>query len=187
MITDQASRGFTLIELMVTLSVAAILMMVAVPSYREFIQSNRMSTQVNLLLSDLNAARSESVKRRVPVTLCKSANQTSCSSSGGYEQGWIIFADHDRDGAVDNDDMILRTQDATGTDLTIRGKTPIQNRISFFDSGNVSTSGSIIFCDSRIQVFSTDRVKARAIIISQPGRFRTVTGSDALVTSCGTE
>jgi|LakMenEpi03Aug12_release.lakeMendotaPanAssembly.Ray.scaffolds.fasta_scaffold306027_2 type IV fimbrial biogenesis protein FimT len=182
----KSQSGFTLIELMITLTVAGVLMMVAAPSYRELIQSNRMSTQANLLLSDLNAARSEAVKRRIPVTLCKSTTQSACATSGGYEQGWIIFADHDRDGAVDDDDMILRTQDATGTDLTIRGKTPIQNRISFFDSGNVSTSGSIIFCDSRIQVFSTDRVKARAIIISQPGRFRTVTGSDTLVTSCGT-
>lgn len=179
------SRGFTLIELMVTLTVAAILLTVAVPSYREFIQSTRLSTQVNLLLSDLNVARSEAVKRRTPVTLCKSATQSACSSNGGYEQGWIIFTDHNRDGEVDAGDIILRTQGASGSDLTIRGKSPIQNRISFFDSGNVSTSGSIIFCDSRIQAFSTDRNKARAIVISQPGRFRTIAGSDPLVTSCG--
>ena len=181
------SRGFTLIELMVTLAVVSILLTIAVPSYRELIQSNRMSTQANLLLSDLNAARSEAVKRRIPVTLCKSSTQSACATSGGYEQGWIIFTDHNRDGGVDAGEMILRTQGTSGSDLTIRGKSPIQNRISFFDSGNVSTSGSIIFCDSRIKVFNTDRAKARAIIISQPGRFRTVTGSDALVTSCGTQ
>lgn len=179
------TRGFTLIELMVTVAVASILLALAVPGYRELIQSNRMSTQANLLLSDLNAARSEAVKRRIPVTLCK-GTQSACASSDGYEQGWLIFADHNHNGVLDTEDMILRTQGASGSDLTIRGKSPIQNRITFFDSGNVSTSGSIIFCDSRIQVFNTDRAKARAIIISQPGRFRTVTGSDALVTSCGT-
>lgn len=179
------TRGLTLIELMVTLTVASILLTVAVPNYREFIQSNRLSTQVNLLLSDLNTARSEAVKRRMPVTLCKSITLSACATSGGYEQGWIVFADHNRDGGVDADDMILRTQGASGSDLTIHGKSPIQNRISFFDSGNVSTSGSIIFCDSRIKVFNSDRAKARAIIISQPGRFRTVTGADPLVTSCG--
>ena len=182
------TTGFTLIELMVTLTVASILMTVAVPSFREFLQSNRMSTQVNLLLSDLNAARSEAIKRRVPVTLCKSANQSACVSTGGYEQGWILFTDTDRDGAVDaNVDTIIRTQEAIGSDLTIRGKSPVQNRVSFHDSGNVSTSGTIIFCDARIKVFSTDRVMARAIIISQPGRFRTVKGDDSLVTSCATE
>jgi type IV fimbrial biogenesis protein FimT len=182
------TAGFTLIELMVTLTVASILMTVAAPSFREFLQSNRMSTLVNLLLSDLNACRSEAIKRRIPVTLCKSANQTACVTTGGYEQGWIIFTDTDRDGTVDvNDDSIIRTQGAIGGELTIRGKSPVQNRVSFHDSGNVSTSGTIIFCDARIKVFSTDRGKARAIVINQPGRFRTVKGDDSLVTSCATE
>lgn len=182
------TAGFTLIELMVTLTVASILMTVAAPSFREFLQSNRMSTLVNLLLSDLNACRSEAIKRRIPVTLCKSANQTACVTTGGYEQGWIIFTDTDRDGTVDvSDDTIIRTQEAIGGELTIRGKSPVQNRVSFHDSGNVSTSGTLIFCDARIKVFSTDRGKARAIVINQPGRFRTVKGDDSLVTSCATE
>ena len=172
----KSPSGFTLIELMLTLTVAAVLMMIAAPSFREFLQNSRMSAQVNLFISDLNIARSEAVKRRARVTMCKSSTLTSCTTSGGWEQGWIVFMDADGDGTVGSSDIVLRTQGPVGGDLTIRGNSNVQNRVSFFDSGDVRVSGALIFCDARIQTFSADKDKARAIIISQPGRIRSVKG-----------
>jgi type IV fimbrial biogenesis protein FimT len=180
--------GFTLIELMLTLTVAAVLMIIAVPSFREFLQNSRMSAQVNLFISDLNIARSEAVKRRARVTMCKSSTLTSCTTSGGWEQGWIVFIDADGDGTVDDGDgdSVLRTQEPVGGDLTIRGNSNVQNRVAFFDSGDVRVYGTLIFCDARIQTFNSDKFKARAIIISQPGRIRAVKGNDSSlsVTNC---
>ena len=60
-------RGFTLLELMVTVAVAAILATVAVPGFRDLIQNNRVTTQTNELVTALNFARTEAVKRGRPV------------------------------------------------------------------------------------------------------------------------
>jgi len=84
--------GFTMIELMVTLAVAAILVTVAVPSFQTMIESNALTSQINLFIGSLNAARSEAVKRGKQVTLCKSVNGSSCAGAG-YEAGWIVFVD----------------------------------------------------------------------------------------------
>lgn len=65
----QSSRGFTLIELMITVAILAILLGIGVPSFVDFIRNNRASTQANELATALNLARSEAVKRGLPVTL----------------------------------------------------------------------------------------------------------------------
>ena len=66
--------GFTLIELMFTIVVLAVLLGIGVPNFRDFVRNSRLTSAANDLLTDVNLARSEAVKRRVPVTLCKSAN-----------------------------------------------------------------------------------------------------------------
>ena len=95
--------GFTLVELMVTVAVAAILMAIAVPNMRSVIQNTRISNQINELTSDLNFARSEAIKRGSDttvsnVTICKSDNPTAatptCNATAlGWDMGRIIFID----------------------------------------------------------------------------------------------
>ncbi len=95
--------GFTLVELMVTVAVAAILMAIAVPNMRSVIQNTRISNQINELTSDLNFARSEAIKRGSDtavsnVTICKSDNPTAatptCNTTAlGWDMGRIIFID----------------------------------------------------------------------------------------------
>lgn len=83
--------GFTLIELMITLAIAAIVMTIGVPSFQETIRQNRLTTGVNNFVTALNLTRSEAIRRGTRVTLCKSADSTSCATTGGYEQGLIVF------------------------------------------------------------------------------------------------
>ena len=95
--------GFTLVELMVTVAVVAILMAIAVPNMRSVIQNTRISNQINELTSDLNFARSEAIKRGTDttvssVTVCKSDNPTAatptCNTTAlGWDMGRIIFID----------------------------------------------------------------------------------------------
>ncbi|MBN8772197.1 MAG: GspH/FimT family pseudopilin, partial [Thiobacillus sp.] len=67
---DAKKRGFTLIELVVTLAVAGILLGIAIPNFQLFVMNNRMASQANDLITALNMARSEAVKRAANVMVC---------------------------------------------------------------------------------------------------------------------
>lgn len=84
-------RGFTLVEMMTALLILAILVTVGIPSFSNATLGSRLSTDANELLASAYLARSEAMKRNLEVTLCVSANGTSCAGSGGWEQGWIVI------------------------------------------------------------------------------------------------
>src|SRR3569833_4532748 len=96
------SRGFTLVELLVTISIATILVTLAVPSFSDFVKNNRMITQPTDFVTAMNVARSEAIRRGTRITLCKSSDGAGCVSGRNWEQGWIVFVDDDGDGAVNN-------------------------------------------------------------------------------------
>jgi type IV fimbrial biogenesis protein FimT len=85
-------RGFTLLELIVTLGVAAVLVTVGVPSFLSFVQNNRATTHTNDLVTALNLARSEAMQRGTPVTVCSSTNGTTCSGATDWSNGWVVLA-----------------------------------------------------------------------------------------------
>jgi len=91
--TPKHARGFTLIELMVTLAVLAILTMIALPSFRDTIRRNRVNSASNALLADLNYARTEAIDRGQVVTMCPSSNASSCTSGGtSWGAGWMTYS-----------------------------------------------------------------------------------------------
>lgn len=188
--TRSRHRGFTLIELMITLTVAAILLMVGVPNFQEFIKSNRLSARTNAFVADLNLMRSEAIKRGGRVSMCKSTTLTGCANSGGWEQGWIIFSDmNGTAGQVDtggsNPDVVLRKNGPSNGGVTIRGNSTVQTRISYNSAGTLDTSpGSLILCDDRISnSFNTNKAKARVIVISMIGRIRTMKGNNSTLSN----
>jgi type IV fimbrial biogenesis protein FimT len=85
------SAGFTLLELMTTLSVVGIVLAVGVPSYLSVVRNNRAATNANELVSALTIARSEAVRRGDRVSLCRSNDGASCG--GTWTDGWIVFVD----------------------------------------------------------------------------------------------
>lgn len=93
------SRGVTLVELMTALSVLAVLVAIAVPSFRTFSVESRITATANDLATALNLARSEALRSSAPGVVCASANGTTCSGSTNWATGWIAFADANGDGA----------------------------------------------------------------------------------------
>lgn len=85
------ASGFTLIELLVVIALIAILASLAGPSFNDLILKNRLSSMASDFVGSTQLARSEAIKRNVTVTLCQSANGTSCATSGGWQQGWIVL------------------------------------------------------------------------------------------------
>lgn len=93
------TQGFTLIELMVTLAVLAIVLGIAVPSFQTQIINNRSLTMGDEFAQALNFARSEAVKNKKRVSICASSNGTSCT--GNWSEGFIVFQDNAASDTVD--------------------------------------------------------------------------------------
>lgn len=95
--------GFSLVELIVTVSIAAILMVIAVPSFRWLLNTNRITAPANELAASLQIARQEAIRRNTRVVLCRSDNPdagaaAACSAAAGAWPGWIVFVDNGDDG-----------------------------------------------------------------------------------------
>lgn len=85
--------GLTLLELLVGILVLSILLSAGVPSFQSTVNNNRLAAQTNALVTALNLARSEAVKRGEPVSVCASADQATCSGATAWTGGWIAFTD----------------------------------------------------------------------------------------------
>jgi type IV fimbrial biogenesis protein FimT len=86
---DEGQKGFTLLELMFTIAVAAVILSFGVPGFLSFIDNNRAATHTNDLVTALNLARSEATRRSTRVLLCSSSDGASCSGSNNWSTGWV--------------------------------------------------------------------------------------------------
>lgn len=87
----RSQRGFNLLELMITITVAAILLAIALPSFRNVIHRGRVTSASNELLATLSYARTEAITRGQLVSLCPSSDSASCAGGTAYEAGWIVY------------------------------------------------------------------------------------------------
>jgi type IV fimbrial biogenesis protein FimT len=90
------AAGFTMFELVVVMTIVAIIAAVGIPSFKYVSASNRISSEINGLLADMRFARTEAIKEGLFVTVCASANQLTCigsTNAGSWTSGWIVFSD----------------------------------------------------------------------------------------------
>ena len=88
-----ALAGFTLFELMATIVVAGVLMALALPAFRSFLQNDRLLTEQNQLAMSLHYGRSEAIKEDASVSVCASANGTTCSGNASdWTNGWLVVS-----------------------------------------------------------------------------------------------
>ena len=106
-------NGFTIIELMVTITVLGVLLGIGVPAFSNLIRNNRLATQANAIVGALNYARGEAATRGLPITVCAASNatQTACSNNAAdWANGWLVFTDRTgTPGVVDGTDVVLQT------------------------------------------------------------------------------
>lgn len=166
-----SQSGLALVELMVTLAVAAVLFYAAVPQVQTFLASNRASSQVNLFRSGIALAREWAVVNATTVAVCakasKTANELLCGDNGDWPNGWIIFRDEDGNpGELDGSDMPLRVY------ISLNGSPQITTSKAFFRfrADGLSTDASI----SRIQLSQQDARadSTRCLHVSPSGMLR---------------
>jgi len=154
--------GFTLVELMIVLALVAILATIGVPSFTSFIVNNRLTAQANELVSALNLARSEAIKRNSRVTVCRSNNGAGCG--GTWNDGWIVFVDGGAAGSVDGADELLRAWSGPGNTSSL---TSTVNAVQFQGLG-MTTQSTFTLTSSQctgtnkrlVQVATSGRVSA---------------------------
>jgi type IV fimbrial biogenesis protein FimT len=114
-------QGFTLLELMMTVAIAAILFGVAIPGFSDLMANNRLVTTSNELVTSIHYARSEAVRREVPVSVCASEDGQSCSGENNWGSGWVVFTDaNGTKGDLDaGDDLIYINQAEEGVGINI--------------------------------------------------------------------
>lgn len=170
-----ASAGFTLIELMVVVAVAALLQSLAVPAFRGFVNSMRLTVAVNSLFTSLLLARSEAIKRNGRAVVCKSVTGEACVTSGNWEQGWIVFHDANNNAWRDAGEAIVSHQQATPGPILLTGNAPLVSYVSYNSMGQTAyASGAFQAGTLTVCVASSESQEARQIVISSAGRPRTV-------------
>lgn len=133
-------RGFTLLELMVTLAVAVVLLTLAIPSYRSMVTRNSLAANVNDLVGALNYARTEAVGRGTTVYMCSSTDQKYCRSKHPeiWSAGWVVYApDPDSGTTTPNDKNRLRVHGATGSGFELTSN--VDSALSFNADGFANT------------------------------------------------
>ncbi|AOF82911.1 hypothetical protein BSY238_228 [Methyloversatilis sp. RAC08] len=195
-----AHAGFTMIELMIVVTLLAVLAAFAFPSFQSFIASNRLTAESNELLSGMNLARSEAVRVQRRVLLCRAAAAdgvvnfsatNGCVTTANSEpwQAWAVFVDENSNGAIDGTERILRMQAITGNALELISNDDLAaagNRIAFRPDGMARGQGSLALQTAQIRV--CDRSGAlggsnmRVVSLVSGSRMSIARGSDA---NCG--
>lgn len=175
-------NGFTLMELLTTMGVAALLASIAVPSFTTLSLNSKRVSSTNELVSALHFARSSAVLRNERFTVCTTSNGTACEAVG-WDQGWLAFADLSGDQAVNFGETVSRSG-LGGVGLSIVSA-EFPNFFIYRPNGRVmgavttTNTGDFTICDRR------GAEHARVIIIDTSGRPRlSKTMSDGSVPAC---
>ena len=157
-----ASAGITLLELIFTLAVGAVLLGAGIPALQAFVLDSRRTADVNAFVTAVQLARSEAAKRGRPVVLCGSNDLATCAE--GYSRGWLVFVDEDDsqppERSLDEPLLLAHRPSIEGTIESNR------DVYEFRPFRRRSTNGTVTFCDRR------GAAAARAVIISYTGRPR---------------
>ena len=159
------AAGFTALELLMAVSIAAILLVLGIPGLQNFGYNQRMSAAINALHSHLALARNEAIHHSAEVVACPGTPETGCSDSIDWSLGWIVFSDLNGDRQHQGLETLHRVE--PGLEQLVIHSSSGRTSLRFYPNGSApGSNGSVTFCDAR------GPGKARKLVISNLGRIR---------------
>jgi type IV fimbrial biogenesis protein FimT len=167
--------GVTIIELLLAMAIAGILLGLAIPNFRDFVERNRSAAILNQLIGALQTTRHAAITLHTQVTLCPGTPSTGCGARDSWQDGALVFADHNANGRVDAGEEILRSLPALpeGTRVywrSFRNRSYLQINATGLTNWQ---NGHLLYCPANGDVHF-----ARAVIINAQGRVRNATDSN---------
>ncbi|WP_167086292.1 GspH/FimT family pseudopilin [Massilia frigida] len=166
------ARGFSLTELLVTLTIIGVTSAIGFPMLTEYVDDAAVSTQADLMLDTLNYTRSEAVKRNTRVTMCRSATGTSCAvgvTSGDWRMGWIVFVDDTVGGTVgqvDATETVLRAQSKFSGRGQLVATGGVQNFVSYASNGQTRDQAGLAIAGNFFMCGKSVKTKRRRIALT---------------------
>ncbi|HQS30700.1 MAG: hypothetical protein B7X59_05230 [Polaromonas sp. 39-63-203] len=181
-----SKQGFTLIELMVTLALVAILMAIGVPSFTAYQRNAELTSFSNTLISGINAARGEAMKRGMNAMVVPKVGND-------WNSGWVVFVDVNRSGTYDvNTDITVQVREAAPSYLTVSntGASAADSVYIRYDAAGYSRLTNGAFGAWTFQVVRNDVTgsellnQTRRIKIASTGRARVCTPKSSIDDDC---
>ncbi len=167
------ARGTSLVELLVVMSILAVLVSWGVSAGLGWFQDARLSAQANEFLTHLALARNESIRRGRRVVVCASSDGQTCAGAGNWGQGRIVFVDDNNNAQRDAGELLISVGSAHATGWVLKGNTSVARYVSYHPLGRsrlvsgAFQAGTITVCPQ-----SASQVTASQIVISAAGRPR---------------
>lgn len=173
--------GFSLVELLVTLAIVAVVAGVAAPSMQALLGGSKMEAANNQLVYSLQSARSEAIKRISPVTLCPSENPLAAQPvcGGSLNDGWIVFVDTDGNGKKATSELLVLQNEPLSSAFSIDSDTFDEAILFGIDGTSVSTAG--IPVSGNIEITHAGSDEKRVVRVAASGRIRS--GSEQMTTA----
>ena len=159
-------KGFTLIELMIVLSIISILSSISIYGIQQLIDQRQLSNAVDVLHSSLRTAQLNSRSSGFTTVICPSQNSVRCDSSSNWSKGWITYIDADESYTLNDEESIIAVNNKKIEDVAFTFTAPGEpQKIILYSSGRLWPNGHFTIC----QIESHKGLK---IIMAQSGRIR---------------